>query len=107
MQGATIAGKYQMGRLIGHGGMGAVYEARNLSTLKRCAVKVLLAAEVGQDMDLVKRFFREARASSVIESDNIVQVYDSEIDPDHGPGLRLRGRSRSRLAVHGHGAFER
>jgi eukaryotic-like serine/threonine-protein kinase len=82
--GTTIAGKYDLVRLIGQGGMGAVYEGRNTSTFKRCAVKVLLSPELAQNSQIVRRFFREARASSVIESDHIVQVYDSGTDPQSG-----------------------
>jgi serine/threonine-protein kinase len=79
--GTVIADKYELIRLLGRGGMGAVYEGRNRSTLKRCAVKVLLSAELAQHQEVVKRFFREARASSVIESDHIVQIFDSGSDP--------------------------
>lgn len=60
--------------------MGAVYEARNVSTLKRCAVKVLLTPELAADDEVVRRFFREARASGVVESEHVVAAYDSGLD---------------------------
>jgi serine/threonine-protein kinase len=82
--GTVIAGKYQLVRLLGQGGMGAVYEGRNNATFKRCAVKLLLSPELGSSGELIKRFFREARASSVIESDHIVTVYDSGYDTELG-----------------------
>jgi serine/threonine-protein kinase len=82
--GKVIAGRYQLVRLLGQGGMGAVYEGRNIATHKRCAVKLLLSPEFGGNQELVKRFFREAKASSIIESDHIVQVYDSGYDPELG-----------------------
>ena len=82
--GSVIAEKYELIRLLGQGGMGAVYEGRNASTLKRCAVKVLVSAELAQSGEAVKRFFREARASSVLESDHIVQIFDSGSDPRTG-----------------------
>lgn len=82
--GTVIAEKYELIRLLGQGGMGAVYEGRNASTLKRCAVKVLISPEMAQHQEAVKRFFREARASSVIESDHIVQIFDSGSDPKTG-----------------------
>jgi serine/threonine-protein kinase len=82
--GSVIAEKYELIRLLGQGGMGAVYEGRNASTLKRCAVKVLVSAELAQSGEAVKRFFREARASSVLESDHIVQIFDSGSDPKTG-----------------------
>jgi serine/threonine protein kinase len=84
MEGQVIAGKYQLMRLLGQGGMGAVYEGRNVQTYKRCAVKLLLYPEFSNNSDLVKRFFREARAGSAIESDHIVEVYDSGSDPVTG-----------------------
>jgi eukaryotic-like serine/threonine-protein kinase len=84
IEGTVIAGKYQLVRLLGQGGMGAVYEGRNLATYKRCAVKLLLSPEFGNNHELIKRFFREAKASSIVESDHIVQVYDSGYDPELG-----------------------
>src|SRR5258706_5769467 len=84
MVGTVIAEKYELIRLLGQGGMGAVYEGRNASTLKRCAVKVLVSPELAGHQEAVKRFFREARASSVIESDHIVQIFDSGSDPKTG-----------------------
>ncbi|HVJ18942.1 MAG TPA: serine/threonine-protein kinase [Polyangiaceae bacterium] len=84
MVGQTIAGKYELLSLLGMGGMGAVYEGRNAATLKRVAVKVLLSPELAQHQQVVKRFFREAQASSVIESDHIVQIFDSGSDPQTG-----------------------
>jgi serine/threonine protein kinase len=80
LAGTIIAGKYELIRLLGQGGMGAVYEGRNLSTLKRVAVK-LLYEELGRDEGVVKRFLREAQASSIVESDYIVQIFDSGTDP--------------------------
>jgi eukaryotic-like serine/threonine-protein kinase len=84
IEGTVIAGKYQLVRLLGQGGMGAVYEGRNTATFKRCAVKLLLSPEFGGNAELVKRFFREAKASSIIESDHIVTVYDSGYDTELG-----------------------
>jgi eukaryotic-like serine/threonine-protein kinase len=82
--GQCIAGKYDLVRLIGQGGMGAVYEARHRETLKRCAVKLLLSAEFAKSDEMLKRFYREARACAVVESEHIVQVFDSGTDPANG-----------------------
>src|SRR5262245_52440690 len=84
MEGHVIAGRYQLVRLIGRGGMGAVYEGRNTITYKRCALKLLVSPELEVNPESVKRFFREARAGSVIESDHVAEVYDSGFDPDYG-----------------------
>jgi eukaryotic-like serine/threonine-protein kinase len=80
LSGTLIAGKYELLRLLGRGGMGAVYEARNTGTLKRCAVKLLLTPELAGDAEVVRRFFREARASGLIESEHVVAAFDSGSD---------------------------
>jgi serine/threonine protein kinase len=68
-------------RVIGHGGMGSVYEARHVTTDKRVAVK-LLAAAMSKDLKLVARFRREAMAASRLEHENCVHVDDFGEDGD-------------------------
>jgi eukaryotic-like serine/threonine-protein kinase len=80
LSGVRIAEKYDLVRLMDVGGMGAIYEARQVSTLKRCVVKMMLKSELAGDGELVKRFFREARASGVIESEHVVAAFDSGTD---------------------------
>ena len=80
MEGRVLAEKYEITRLLGQGGMGAVYEARN-HLGKRFAVKLLLKQELMSDPQLIQRFFREAKASAAIESEHIVEVYDTGVDP--------------------------
>src|SRR5689334_11675340 len=74
--GATVAGKYHIDRLIGRGGMGAVFQATNAAIGKRVALK-FLRAQSGQDTDAAMRFQREAQAASLAESPHIVQIFDS------------------------------
>lgn len=62
--------------------MGKVYEARHTSSGKRCAVKLLNAPGSSQDLEIVQRFVREARACSVLESDHVVEVFDSGFDAE-------------------------
>src|SRR5882757_6267750 len=85
LTGHVIAEKYDLVRLLGHGGMGAVYEGRNRTTHKRCAVKLLLTPQLSSNTEAMKRFFREARASNAVESDHIVEVFDSGVDNDGWP----------------------
>jgi tRNA A-37 threonylcarbamoyl transferase component Bud32 len=73
--GATLAGRYQMIRRIGEGGMGAVYEARHTVIGKRVAVKVLLEKFLTKS-DFVARLLQEARLASSIGHENIVDVTD-------------------------------
>ena len=85
LTGIVIAEKYELLRLLGSGGMGAVYEARVLSTLKLCAVKLLLKAELAGDAEVLRRFFREARACGLIQSQHVVTAFDSGIDQTGWP----------------------
>jgi eukaryotic-like serine/threonine-protein kinase len=73
--GASLAGRYQVTRKIGEGGMGAVYEARHTLIGKRVAIKVLLDKYV-QKADVVARLQQEARLASSIGHENIVDITD-------------------------------
>ncbi|HYT94131.1 MAG TPA: protein kinase [Gemmataceae bacterium] len=67
-------GDFQLGREIGRGGMGVVYEATQLSLGRRVALKVLpLAATL--DPKHLQRFQREAQAAAQLHHTNIVPVY--------------------------------
>jgi serine/threonine-protein kinase len=74
--GATVAGKYRIDRLIGQGGMGAVFQATNLAIGKRVALK-FLGREAAQDREAWQRFKREAEAAGAAESAHSVQIFDS------------------------------
>ncbi len=69
---------YEIGNLLGQGGMGAVYRARQISVDRLVALKVL-PAHLASDADLRRRFEIEARASSTLASPHIVQVYHAGI----------------------------
>ena len=62
--GQLIEGKYRIVRLIGEGGMGAVYEGENVRINRRVAIKVLHAAFTG-NAEVMQRFDREAQAARV------------------------------------------
>ena len=73
--GTRIAGKYQILRVIGEGGMGAVFEARHVQMDRRVAIK-MLRPEFVRDHGAVERFLREAQTAAAIEHKSIVQVLD-------------------------------
>ena len=73
--GEIIDGKYRVIRLIGEGGMGAVYEAENVRIHRKVAIKVLHAG-VAETAEAVQRFEREAQAAGRIGSEHIVEVLD-------------------------------
>jgi eukaryotic-like serine/threonine-protein kinase len=79
-----IDGKYRIVRLLGEGGMGAVYEARHTGTGRRVAVKVIAKESLADNPEAVARFGREARASGAIESQHIAAVLDTGVDPASG-----------------------
>lgn len=71
----VIEGKYRLERLIGRGGMGAVYEGRDLRLNRRIALKVMLSELFGQQAAL-RRFEREAQAAARLNHPNVIQIYD-------------------------------
>lgn len=73
--GDIIDGKYRIVRVLGSGGMGAVYEGHNVRVGKRVAVKVMQIA-YSQDDQHIGRFIREAQAAARIGSAHIVDVFD-------------------------------
>ena len=81
--GATIAGKYKVEKVIGSGAMGVVCSARHVEIGKRVAIK-LIESSIAGNADVARRFRREARAASIVESDHIVQVFDVGEDPHLG-----------------------
>ncbi len=81
--GGTIGGKYEVIRLLGVGGMGAVYEARNKWTGRHVAIKRLLPA-FNANADLVRRFMQEAQAATQIAHPHIVDVLDMGQEPTDG-----------------------
>lgn len=82
--GDVIGGHYVVEELLGEGGMAIVYRARNASTGKPIALKVL-QAQLGEQPEFVRMFSKEAKIGSVVgDNDHIVQVYDAGLDPDRG-----------------------
>jgi eukaryotic-like serine/threonine-protein kinase len=73
--GETIAGRYEVEALVGHGGMSSVYKARDSLLERNVALKILHEQYNGDD-DFVERFKREARAVAQLQHPNIVTVID-------------------------------
>src|SRR5258706_408335 len=74
MIGETL-GNYRVLSAIGKGGMGEVYLAEHTLIGRRVAIKVLLR-QLSLDIDLVKRFFNEARAAAKLHHPGLVEVFD-------------------------------
>ncbi|HUT77343.1 MAG TPA: serine/threonine-protein kinase [Polyangia bacterium] len=73
--GQVLDGKYRLTRLLGKGGMGAVYRGEHVIIGKQVAVK-FLHAEFANNTEVVKRFYREAQAAAAIGHDGIIDVSD-------------------------------
>jgi serine/threonine-protein kinase len=73
--GQIIEGKYRIVRLLGEGGMGAVYEGENVRINRRVAIKVLHAGYT-ENKEVTQRFEREAQAAGRIGNDHILEVLD-------------------------------
>ncbi|RJP17230.1 MAG: serine/threonine protein kinase [Candidatus Abyssobacteria bacterium SURF_5] len=74
LAGATL-GNYEIEKILGRGGMGMVYKARQVSLNRIVALKALYP-ELSRDASFVKRFRREALAVAQLDHKNIVQIYD-------------------------------
>lgn len=79
--GQILDGKYRIVRLIGEGGMGAVFEGENMRISRRVAIKVLHGAALANS-ETVQRFEREAQAAGRIGSDHILEILDLGTLPD-------------------------
>ena len=73
--GQVLDAKYRLERLLGSGGMGAVYLATHLGTDRYVALKII-APEFMRNVEFVERFKREARAAGGLRHPNVVDVTD-------------------------------
>jgi tRNA A-37 threonylcarbamoyl transferase component Bud32 len=73
--GETIAGRYDVEELVGHGGMSSVYRARDRLLERQVALKIL-HDRYTVDEEFVERFKREARSVAQLSHPNIVTVID-------------------------------
>jgi eukaryotic-like serine/threonine-protein kinase len=82
--GHVVAGKYEVERVIGQGGMGVVVSAVHVQLRERVAIK-LLSKEATAHTESVSRFMREARAAARIKSEHVAKVSDVGTLPDATP----------------------
>lgn len=76
----TVLGHYQIGRLLGRGGMGEVYEAFDTRRDRTVALK-LLSAHLADNEEYRDRFMRESRTAARLSEPHIVPIHDfGEID---------------------------
>src|SRR5271170_1164062 len=79
-----VAGKYELVRLIGRGGMGTVWEGRHVSLGTRVAIK-FIDSEYADSQEARARFDNEARAAATIQSKHAIQIFDHGVTDDGKP----------------------
>jgi serine/threonine protein kinase len=79
-----VAGKYQLTRLVGQGGMGAVWEGVHTTLGTRVAVK-FIEPQYLENAEALTRFENEARAAAALQSRHVVQVFDHGLMRDGRP----------------------
>src|ERR1035441_6188617 len=77
----TKLGPYDIESMLGAGGMGEVYRARDARLNRTVAIKVL-PASFSADADRMQRFVQEARAAAALNHPNILSIFD--IGDEHG-----------------------
>ncbi|MEU3606054.1 serine/threonine-protein kinase [Streptomyces sp. NPDC035033] len=107
--GEAIDGRYRLGDMLGQGGMGAVWRARDLLLDRDVAVKRLLLTGLSGDDEAMQRFAREAKLTARIAHPSVPAVHDWGTDGGpHAPGPYLvmelvRGKDLHRLLKEGRG----
>jgi len=72
-----VEGKYKIERMVGKGGMGAVFLAHDLALDREVAIKVL-PPDISQDPKVVQRFQQEAKTAAKLDHTNIIPIYRVE-----------------------------
>jgi len=101
--GTIINGRYAIERMLGHGGMGQVFLAKDLQLHSRPVVIKFLLEEAYKDPYLLKKFQQEMEALSRIQHPGVIGILDSGELPDAKPfivmeyidGMNLRTQIRS------------
>jgi serine/threonine protein kinase len=108
-EGSVVAQKYRLVRVLGEGGMGAVWVAQNLTLGVQVALKLIRAEIEGKVDGLSERLLTEARAAASIGHPAIIQVFDFGITEHgepfiamemlHGESLAQVIKKRGRIAA--------
>ena len=75
----VLADRYELGPVLGQGGMARVHQGLDRQLGRQVAIKVL-APPFDRDREFVERFRREARAAAGLSHPNVVAVFDSGSD---------------------------
>ncbi len=100
IEGSVVAQKYRLVRVLGEGGMGAVWVAQNLTLGVQVALKLIRSEIEGKVDGLSERLLTEARAAASIGHPAIIQVFDFGLTEHGEPFIAmelLHGDSLSQL----------
>jgi serine/threonine protein kinase len=100
VDGSVVAQKYRLVRLLGEGGMGAVWVAQNLTLGVQVALKLIRSEIEGRVDGLSERLLQEARAAASIGHQAIIQVFDFGLTEHSEPYIAmelLHGESLSQV----------
>jgi serine/threonine protein kinase len=84
--GTILGDSYRITRLIGVGGMGAIYEAAQVGDGKRVAIK-MMSKELAAHPEALARFRREVKVTTELAHPNIIEVVDVGSSPTGEPYL--------------------
>ena len=99
-EGSVVAQKYRLVRVLGEGGMGAVWVAQNLTLGVQVALKLIRSEIEGRVDGLTERLLTEARAAAAIGHPAIIQVFDFGLTEHSEPFIAmemLHGESLSQV----------
>ncbi|HET6778416.1 MAG TPA: protein kinase [Gemmatimonadales bacterium] len=98
----TLAGRYEIIRLLGRGGMAVVFLAQDLMLERQVAIKVL-PPEMSRDPKVIPRFQQEAKTAAKLDHPNIIPIYrvESEGGLDYFVMKYVTGRSLEQLLDEG------
>ena len=86
MVGAVLNGRWRLTKLLGEGGMGAVFSAEDLNGEGQRAIKILHPEYVNEPV-ILQRFFAEAYAAQQLQHPNVARVYEHAQAEDGSPYL--------------------
>jgi serine/threonine protein kinase len=98
----TLAGRYEITKLLGRGGMAVVFLAQDLALERQVAIKVL-PPEMAHDPKLIPRFQQEAKTAAKLDHPNIIPIYrvESEAGLDYFVMKYVTGHSLEQLLEQG------
>jgi serine/threonine protein kinase len=103
----ALAGKYEIIRLLGRGGMAVVFLAQDLVLERQVAIK-LLPPDLSHDARLIPRFQQEAKTAAKLDHPNIIPIYrvESEAGLNYFVMKYVNGSSLDQLLEQGPLAIE-